>query len=95
LKRNELEAAQAKLRDREERHQFITAQLTERRDLQRKLQTLKANHQDRMRDLFKDIDRFTMPRDLDTRVPQLDRAFNRNAGSQPKPIRPRGLDLER
>ncbi len=95
LKRNELEAAQAKLRDREERHQFITSQLKERRELQLKLHALKAGHQDRMHDLFKDIDRFTMPRDRDARAPQLDRAFNRKAETQPKPKRPRRLDLER
>ncbi|MEI6882608.1 MAG: hypothetical protein WCK82_14910, partial [Bacteroidota bacterium] len=95
LKRNELEAAQAKLRDREERHQFITSQLKARRELQLQLHALKAGHQDRMHDLFKYIDRFTMPRDRDSRAPQLDRAFNRKAEAQPKPKRPRGLDLER
>jgi len=83
LKRNALETAQAKLRDREERHLFITAQLGERRDLQQRLVATRNAHQERMRDLFKDIYRLAPARPV------------REVDGNPKRSRARDLDLER
>lgn len=83
LKRNALETAQAKLRDREERHLFITAQLGERRDLQQRLVATRNAHQERMRGLFKDIDRLAPARPV------------REVDDNPKRSRARDLDLER
>jgi len=83
LKRNALETAQAKLRDREERHLFIASQLSERRDLQQRLVTARTAHQERMRDLFKDIDRLAPARQA------------QDANLEPKRSRARDLDLER